>query len=117
MPFLRPELLGHKGDDVRLADGLTAGDRQGVIGVSTVDEFGRDKVLARHVVHSAQHRLVADTAATQRQLKPHPLHVVRIDPGHGDLAEESCPFFTIMSQHLTSSPQGSPPEPAVELPH
>ena len=80
------ELLGHIGDDIRLADRLSAGDRQRVVGVGAVDELRIDEVLARHLVHGAQHRLIADAAPAQRELKLHPFDIGGGNPGHGDLA-------------------------------
>ena len=44
-------------------------------------------MLARHLVHGAQHRLVADAAPAQRELKPHAFDIVGgLDCGHNDLA-------------------------------
>ena len=80
------QLLGHVADHVRLADGLAAGDRQRLIGIGAVGEFGSDEIFARHLVHRAQHRLVADAAPAQRELKPHAFDVGGLDCGHNDLA-------------------------------
>jgi hypothetical protein len=41
-------------------------------------------VLARNVVHGAQHRLVADATPAQRKLKLHTLYVVCRNRGHDD---------------------------------
>ena len=65
------QLLGHIGDDVRLADGLPTVDRQRLVGIGALDEFRLDELPARHLVHGAQHRLVADAAAAQRQQEFH----------------------------------------------
>ena len=78
--------LGHVADHVGLADGLAAGDRQRLVGIGAVGEFGSDEIFARHLVHGAQHRLVADAAPAQRQLKLHAFDVGGLDCGHNDLA-------------------------------
>ncbi len=80
------ELLGHIGDDKGLADGLAAGDRQRLIGIGAFGEVRRDKIFARHFVHRAQHRLIADAAPAQRELKFHAFNVGCRNLGHGDLA-------------------------------
>ena len=81
------ELFGHVADNIGLADGLSASDRQGLVSIGTVGELGSDEVLARHLVHGAQYRLVADAAPAQRELKLHALHVGCPDLGHNDLAQ------------------------------
>ncbi len=45
-----------------------------VIGIGRVHVSRLDEMLARHLVHGAQHRLVADAAAAQRQHELHPLY-------------------------------------------
>src|SRR6185436_8235784 len=72
------------GDDVRLADGLAAGDRHGAIGIGRVGIARLDEMLARHLVHRAQHRLIADAAPPQRQHEFHPLYA--FFAWHGALA-------------------------------
>ena len=52
-------------------------------------------MLARHLVHGAQHRLIADAAPAQRQLKFHALYVGWLDLGHNDLA-----LITAVSLHF-----------------
>jgi hypothetical protein len=42
-------------------------------------------MLARNRVHGAEHRLIADATATQRELKLHPLYVVGVDIRHNAL--------------------------------
>ena len=79
------QLLGHVADHIGLADGLAASDRQRLIGIGAVGEFGGDEIFARHFVHGAQHRLVADAAPAQRQLKPHAFDVGGLACGHGAL--------------------------------
>ncbi len=54
MDRAQPQLLGHVGDDIGLADGLAAGDRQRLIGISSGPQFRFDEVLARDFVHRAQ---------------------------------------------------------------
>ena len=44
-----------------------------LIGVGAVGKLRLDEMLARHLVHRAQHRLVADAALAQRQ---HELHAL-----------------------------------------
>ena len=39
-------------------------------------------MLARHLVHGAQHRLIADAAPAQRQLKFHAFDVGCLNRGH-----------------------------------
>ena len=69
--LLQRQLFGHVGHHEGLADGLPAGDGQRTvtIGVGTIG-LG-DKGLARHVLHGAQHALVADAPPPQRELKHH----------------------------------------------
>ncbi len=67
------KLLGHVSDHIGLADGLAAGDRHRLIGVGGIGKARLDEMFARHFVHRAQHRLVADAALTQRQHELHPL--------------------------------------------
>ena len=86
MPRLDIELFGHVGDDIGLADGLAAGDRQRLIGIGVLGEARGDKIFARHFVHRAQHRLIADAAPAQRQLKLHAFNVGCRNFGHNDLA-------------------------------
>jgi hypothetical protein len=43
-------------------------------------------MLARHLVHGAKCRLVADTASAKRKLKLHAFHVGRSDIRHGNAA-------------------------------
>ena len=80
------ELFGHISDDIRLADRLPASDRQRPVGIGAVGEFSRDEVLARHLVHGAQHRLVADAALAQPKLKLHAFYVGSFDFGHNTVA-------------------------------
>ena len=89
------KLLGHVGDDVGLADGLPARDRQRVVGVGAFGELRRHEVFARHLVHSAQHRLVADPAPAQRKLKLHAFHVGCFESAHDDLASGVACFTTL----------------------
>ena len=75
---MRPQrqLLGHIGDDIRLADGLPAGDRQRLVGIGGVGKTRLDEMPARHFVHGAQHRLVGDAAPAQRQQEFHAADVL-----------------------------------------
>src|SRR6202030_4706689 len=80
------ELLGHISDNVGLADGLSAGDRQRLIRISAIDELRGDEMLARHLVHGPKHCLIADAASAKRKLKLHAVHVGRSDIRHGSAA-------------------------------
>ena len=78
------ELFGHIGDDKGLTDGLPTGDRQRLVGIGALGEARSDKIFARHLVHGAQHGLVADAPPAQRELKLHAFDVVGCwDCGHG----------------------------------
>jgi hypothetical protein len=55
-------------------------------------------MLARHFVHRAQHRLVADATAAQRELKLHPLNIVGGFGGHVILAFINLAAGAIMAQ-------------------
>jgi hypothetical protein len=71
MARLHVELLGHEGDHVGLADGLTAGDRQRLVRIGFIHEGAFDEMLARHLVHRAQHRRIADAAPAQAEQELH----------------------------------------------
>ena len=69
--LLQMQLLGHVGDHEGLADGLPAGDAERAVAVG-IGAIGRlDESLARNLLHGAQHRLVADPAPPQGELKHH----------------------------------------------
>jgi hypothetical protein len=70
------ELLGHIGDDEGLADGLPAGDRQRLVGVSSLGEIRLDEIFARHLVERTQHVGAADAAAAQAEQEAHALLAV-----------------------------------------
>src|SRR5262249_37051015 len=67
------EPLGHVGHHKGLADGLTASDRESLVGISDVDKLRADEMLARHLVHRAQHGLIGDAALAQAQHELHSL--------------------------------------------
>src|SRR4030081_1205261 len=76
MPPLHAQLFGHIGHEIGLADGLAAGDRQRLIGIGAVGEGIVDEMLARHLVHGAQHRRIGDPALAQRKQELHAADVV-----------------------------------------
>ena len=79
------KLLRHVGDHVGLADGLAAGDRQRLVRIGRGGKRRIDEILARHLVHGAQHGLVDDPAAAQRQQEFHTLDALVSRPfGHRD---------------------------------
>jgi len=85
MVALDPEMLGHVGDHIGLADGLAAGDRQRLVRIGIVQKRPVDEMLARHLVHGAQHRCVADPALAQAEQELHAADIVvaRRLFGHG----------------------------------
>src|SRR5258705_9824339 len=69
--LLQLQLFGHVSDHKRLADGLPAGDTERAVTVS-IGPIGRlDEHFARNLLHGAKHRLIADPAASQGELKHH----------------------------------------------
>src|SRR3954453_16426160 len=71
MRLLHVQLLGHVGNHEGLADGLAAGDPERAVAVSIFTVGGLHERLARDLLHGAQHRLVADPAPPQAELKHH----------------------------------------------
>src|SRR6188474_1231130 len=71
-----PELLGHEGDDVGLADGLTAGDGQRLVRIGILDEGILDEMLAWYLVHGTQHGRIADAAPAQAEQELHTADII-----------------------------------------
>jgi hypothetical protein len=71
MRSLQVQLLGHVRNHKGLADGLPAGDtkRDVAIGIGAIGRF--NERFPRHILHGVKHRLVADAAPPQIQLKHH----------------------------------------------
>lgn len=69
-PFVPPkaERLGHQRDDVRLRDGLPAGDRQRPVVVGDRGEVLRQERLALDAAHRGEHPRVGDPARAQVSL-------------------------------------------------
>ena len=68
---LHAELLGHVGDQIRLADGLPAGDRHRLVGIGGIGKLGQHEFFPRHGIDRAQHRRIADAAPAQREQELH----------------------------------------------
>ena len=84
--LLQLQLLGHVGHHERLADGLPAGDAERAVAVG-VGAVGRlDEHLARDLLHGAQHRLIADPAPPQVELKHHLFRRI-LAAWHGNLVK------------------------------
>ena len=86
--MVRPdlELLGHVGDDIGLADGLAAGDRQRVIRIGFVGVVGRHEILARHFIERTQDSGVGNAALAHLELELHASHAfVARRAGHAGL--------------------------------
>jgi hypothetical protein len=69
--LLQLKLLGHVGHHEGLADGLPAGDAERAVAIGVSAIAGRHEDLPRHLLHGAQHRLVADPPPPQGELKHH----------------------------------------------
>ena len=90
------QALCHIGDDKRLADGLTAGDRQRPVGIGAVGKARVDEDAPRHLIHRPQHDLVHNAPPAQRQEELHTANVVcRICAGH-----LHCPHFGLPAPHF-----------------
>ena len=90
------ELLGHIGDHEGLADSLPAGDAEGAVAVGVLAIALLDEGLARNLFHGAQHRLVADPASPQGELKHH-LFRRRLPQDHFDLTHLSTKLICVES--------------------
>src|SRR5438552_2554970 len=90
MVFLQLRLFGHVSHHKRLADGLPAGDPKRAVPIR-ISPIGRvHEKLARNLLHGAQHRLIADPASPQGELKHH-LFLRILSSGHVHLARRREP--------------------------
>src|SRR5260370_28235136 len=83
--LLRLKLLGYVSNNEGLADGLPAGDAERAVGIGIGAIGRRHENFARNLFHGAKHRLIADPAAAQGELKHHLFRRI-LGLGHVNLA-------------------------------
>jgi hypothetical protein len=115
MMLLQLQLLGHVGHHEGLADGLAAGDAEGAVavGVGAIGRLHED--VARNRLHGAQHRLIADPAPPQVELKHHLFRWIlsgrHLDlvglPGHLSAQPSDSCNRTQVSLRIQVPPQGT----------
>ena len=76
MMRLELELLGHVGNDIGLADGLPAGDRQRLVCVGLVAEVARYEMLPRYLVHGPQQSRIRNPPLAKEKQEMHTTNTI-----------------------------------------